>query len=104
MLKGNAEDFLPSLQIGAHGTITNGSNCFPSVLVSIWDNFHKGQYKKAEELHYSLIPILDLMRRRGDAAIPKAALAMMGHPTGPPRKPLSQATEEDKKEKENLLS
>jgi dihydrodipicolinate synthase/N-acetylneuraminate lyase len=44
------------------------------------------------------------MRRRGDVAMPKEALAMMGHPTGPPRRPLPRATEEDKKELKKVLS
>jgi dihydrodipicolinate synthase/N-acetylneuraminate lyase len=43
------------------------------------------------------------MRRRGDAAIPEEALAMMGHPTGPPRRPLPRATEEDIKELKRIL-
>jgi 4-hydroxy-tetrahydrodipicolinate synthase len=84
--------------------VTTGSNCFPSVLVSIWNRFHEGKVAEAEELHYKLLPIIDLMRRRNDVRISKEALDLMGVPVGAPRRPLSPATKADRKELEKILS
>jgi 4-hydroxy-tetrahydrodipicolinate synthase len=78
MLKGMAEDFLPALIICAEGTVTTGSNCFPEKLVSIWDNFHKKNYEKCQELHKDLISISELMRKRMDVRITKEALDLLG--------------------------
>jgi len=103
VLKGFAEDFLPTLRIGAQGTVTTGCNCFPKILVSIWNNFHQGKYEKAEELHFSLLSLLDLMKRGIDVRIAKESLNIMGVQVGPPRKPLTPVNNEEKKELEKIL-
>ena len=104
VLKGYVEDFLPALRIGAQGIVTTGSNFFSNVVGAIYDNFHGGDMKKAEEMHYALLPLVELMRRRNDVRISKEALSLMGHPVGSPRRPLTQATESDRAELRVILS
>jgi 4-hydroxy-tetrahydrodipicolinate synthase len=104
VLKGYAEDFLPSLSIGVQGTVTTGSNYLVRILVAILDNYNRGRYEKALELHNRLLPVLDLMKRKGDVAISKEALDFMGHPVGHPRRPLSPATSADRDALKDMLS
>jgi dihydrodipicolinate synthase/N-acetylneuraminate lyase len=45
---------------------------------------------RARKLHFKLLP---LMKLEGSPVTVKAVLDMLGHPVGPPRKPLMPASE-----------
>ena len=99
-LQGQAQNFLPSLILGSQGSITSILNVVPSIFVDLFDSFTRGNLTKARELHFKLMPLIEL---GGSPVLVKAALDIMGHPVGPPRKPLMKASEnEEKKIKERL--
>jgi len=100
-MQGLAHLFLPSLVLGAQGSITSVLNVAPALFVDLFNSFMKGDLDRARELHFKLMP---LMRLGGSPVIMKAALGMLGHPVGPPRKPLMPATENEKKRISEVLS
>jgi 4-hydroxy-tetrahydrodipicolinate synthase len=100
-MQGLAHLFLPSLVLGAQGSITSVLNVGPALFVDLFDSFTKGNMDRARELHFRLMP---LMKLGGSPVMVKAALEMMGHPMGPPRKPLMPAAENERKKISDVLS
>lgn len=99
-LQGQAQVFLPSLILGAQGSITSILNAVPAVFVDLYDSFMRGDLVKARELHFKLLPLIKL---GGSPVLVKAALEILGHPVGPPRKPLMPATENEKRKIRDTL-
>lgn len=89
-MQGQAALFLPCLHLGAQGSITSIVNAVPSIFVELYDSFVKGQWNRARELHFQMLPLFKL---GGSPVTVKAALELIGHPMGPPRKPLLLANE-----------
>ena len=100
-MQGLAHLFLPSLILGAQGSITSILNAAPAFFVNLFNFFMKGDIIKAQELHFRLMP---LMKLGGSPVMVKAALEMMGHPMGVPRKPLMPASENERKRISDVLS
>ena len=100
-MQGLAQNFLPSLILGAHGSITSILDVAPTIFVDIYDSFMRGDISKARELQFKLLP---LIRLGGSPVLVKAALEFLGHPVGPPRKPLMPATENEKRKIRDTLS
>lgn len=99
--QGQAQNFLPSLILGSQGSITSILNVVPSIFVDLFDSFMTGNLTRARELHFKLMPLIEL---GGSPVLVKAALDILGHPVGPPRKPLMKASENEKKKIKERLS
>jgi len=100
-MQGLAHLFLPSLILGAQGSITSALNVAPALFVDLFDSFMKGNMDRAREMHFRL---MSLMKLGGSPVMVKAALGIMGHPMGPPRKPLMPAAENERKKISDVLS
>jgi len=100
-MQGLAPLFLPSLFLGAQGSITSILNVVPTIFVDLYNSFRMGDMKKARELHFKLLP---LMKLGGSSVTVKAALDIIGVPTGIPRKPLMPATDNEKKKIKDILT
>ncbi|MCX7817289.1 MAG: 4-hydroxy-tetrahydrodipicolinate synthase [Syntrophales bacterium] len=76
----SGDDFFtfPLLCLGGHGVISVISNVAPADMAAMIDAFEAGDINKARELHYKMVPLIDMLFIETNPAPVKAALAMMG--------------------------
>lgn len=74
--------------VGAKGCISVVSNVAPKEMSAMWDAFVAGDWKKARELHYRLLPLSEDLFIEANPVPVKAALAMMGRIADELRAPL----------------
>ena len=107
VLTGTSINFFFALQSGAHGVICPLANLIPETLVSLWDAFHRGEMKKAEEIQFSFPELVTIFASTmRPHALMKEAMRLLGHDMTPVVKsPLPQLTEEQKGfVRENLVT
>ena len=83
--------------LGAKGCISVVSNVAPRDMSAMWDAAAAGDWKKARELHYKLLPLGEELFIEANPVPVKAALAMMGRIADelrPPLYPLAPANRE----------
>ncbi len=75
----SGEDALnfPLLAIGARGFITVTANVAPADVAALYDTFAAGEFEKAKELHYKLLPLNEALFIETNPIPVKAALSMM---------------------------
>ncbi len=103
---GTSFNFFFALQCGAHGVICPIANLIPDTLVSLWDAFHEGDMKKAEEIQFSFPELVTIFASTmRPHAVMKEAMRLLGHDLTPVVKgPLPQLTDEQAKfVRENLV-
>ncbi len=95
---GNDGDTLPILALGGRGVISVASHIVGRELREMIDSFHRGEAKRALELHLKLLPIFKACFVPGspNPCPVKAALRMVGFDVGPPRLPLVEPNAEQK--------
>jgi len=106
VLTGTSINFFFALQSGAHGVICPLANLIPETLVSLWDAFHEGDMKKAEELQFSFPELVTIFASTmRPHAVMKEAMRLLGHDmTRVVKSPLPQLTvEQGKFVRENLV-
>ncbi len=96
VLTGTSINFFFALQSGAHGVICPLANLIPETLVSLWNAFHEGKIKKAEEIQFSFPDLVNVFASTlKPHAMLKEAMRLLGHDMTPVVKsPLPQLTEE----------
>jgi 4-hydroxy-tetrahydrodipicolinate synthase len=103
---GTSINFFFALQSGAHGVICPLANLIPDTLVSLWDAFHEGDMKRAEEIQFSFPELVTIFASTmRPHAVMKEAMRLLGHDMTPVVKsPLPQLTDEQAKfVRENLV-
>ena len=106
VLTGTSINFFFALQSGAHGVICPLANLIPDTLVSLWDAFHEGDIKKAEEIQFSFPELVTIFASTmRPHAVMKEAMRLLGHDMTPVVKgPLPQLTDEQGEfVRENLI-
>lgn len=75
----SGEDALnfPLMAIGAKGFITVTANVAPAEVAALYDTFAAGEFEKAKELHYKLLPLNEALFIETNPIPVKAALSMM---------------------------
>jgi 4-hydroxy-tetrahydrodipicolinate synthase len=98
VLSGTSINFFFALQSGAHGVICPLANLIPETLVSLWDSFHKGEMKEAEEKQFSFPELVTIFASTmRPHAMMKEAMRLLGHDMTPVvKRPLPQLTDEQK--------
>jgi 4-hydroxy-tetrahydrodipicolinate synthase len=88
---------LESLRLGAVGWVGGVANVLPKEHVQLFELACREQDRPAaERLQQQLLPILSMMEGEGKyTQFVKAGCALVGHPVGPPRRPLLPATAEE---------
>jgi len=88
---------LESLWLGAVGWVGGVVNVLPKEHVQLFDlACEEVDRLAAEQLYHQLLPILSLMENEGKyTQFVKAGCALVGHPVGPPRRPLLPPTPEE---------
>ncbi|MFD2044870.1 2,4-dihydroxyhept-2-ene-1,7-dioic acid aldolase [Ornithinibacillus salinisoli] len=95
----------PMLAIGGAGHISATANVAPREVAEIFNKWEAGDVKGAQDLHYELMPLNDVLFRDTNPAPAKAALGMMGKVQPILRKPLDVPSEQIQAEiRETLLS
>ncbi|NTW31501.1 MAG: 4-hydroxy-tetrahydrodipicolinate synthase [Bacteroidetes bacterium] len=74
VLSGDDALTLPLMALGADGVISVVSNAFPSEFSEMVQLCSKGNFKKAQEIHYKLIRIIDALFEEGSPGGIKAVL------------------------------
>jgi 4-hydroxy-tetrahydrodipicolinate synthase len=91
----NGFEFLiiPTLAIGAQGTMGITHNVVPKEMVQIYDYMMANDWKAAAEINQKLYKLNKYMEYEPYPGPIKAALEMIGIEAGPVRKPLTQTSE-----------
>lgn len=93
----SGEDALnfPLLSIGAKGFITVTANIAPKDVSDLYSHFNAGEFEKARDLHYKLMPLNDALFIETNPIPIKAALSMMDKIKYEYRLPLSEMAQEN---------
>jgi 4-hydroxy-tetrahydrodipicolinate synthase len=94
VLSGDDATAFPLFALGARGVISVVSNVAPAQMSAMWDAAAAGDWAKARELHYRLLPLHEGLFVEVNPIPVKAALAMMGRiaeEIRPPLYPLAAA-------------
>jgi len=87
---------LESFVLGAGGWVGGGSNFLPQSHVKLHQlAVEQEDYAAARRLHYRLLPVLAILEGGKYTQMVKAGCGLMGHPVGPPRRPLLPATPDE---------
>jgi 4-hydroxy-tetrahydrodipicolinate synthase len=91
----SGEDHLvyTTLSLGGHGTIAAAAHLHPELFVAMYEATQQGQWARARELHYQLLPMVRALFTEPNPAVIKAALAQQGMITDELRLPMLPATQ-----------
>ena len=78
LLSGDDATAFPLFALGARGVISVVSNVAPKQMSAMWDAAAAGDWKKARELHYRLLPLGEGLFVEANPIPVKTAMAMMG--------------------------
>ena len=78
MLSGDDALTLAIIALGGDGVVSVVSNEAPGMMSAIVDSALEGNLEKAKELHYKLLPLMNVNFIESNPIPVKAALAMMG--------------------------
>ncbi len=87
VLSGNDALILWTLLAGGHGGITAIANILPTVMVSIYQYYLKGDMENAKKAQNSIAQIRDCFKYGNPNSVVKCATNLIGQPVGPCRKP-----------------
>ena len=95
---------LPLMSAGGDGIISVVSNLCPRRIVDLVDAGLSGDFAKARELHYGLLPMFKAAFVDGNPTSIKYAMNFKGLPAGTVRLPLVEVTDSAKKTIESAIS
>jgi len=78
LISGDDSLTLPILSIGGTGVISVVANIVPKDVASLVSEFEKGNIKKAQEIHYKLLPLVKAMFIETNPIPVKTALGLLG--------------------------
>ncbi|MED4205362.1 2,4-dihydroxyhept-2-ene-1,7-dioic acid aldolase [Neobacillus mesonae] len=93
----------PMLTIGGAGSISATANVAPVQVAEMHNAWEEGNYERALELHYDLMPLNDILFADTNPAPVKAALGMMGKIKPVLRKPMDLPTQQLQNEIREVL-
>jgi 4-hydroxy-tetrahydrodipicolinate synthase len=103
VLSGDDATAFPLFALGARGCISVVSNVAPAEMSAMWDAAAAGDWKKARELHYKLLPLSEGLFVEANPVPVKAALAMMGRIADEVRPPLYPLAEQHRDKLRGML-
>jgi len=101
----SGEDYLtyPIITLGGKGVISVASNVAPKMMSEFINAALDGKWKKAKELHYRLYPLFKILFIETNPSPVKAAMQMLGMPSGDPRLPLVRVKKESEEKIKDIL-
>ena len=103
LLSGDDNLTLPVLSVGGVGVVSVVANIVPGDVASLIKAFNDGNLKKAQEIHYDLLPLCKSMFIETNPIPVKAAMGMLGMCSEEVRLPLSPMEPKNKKKLEQAL-
>ncbi len=103
MISGDDALTFPLMALGGEGVISVTSNCAPKHMMEMVNSALAGDFAKAREMHFKLMPLFNAMFLEPNPIPIKAAMDMMGKPSGELRMPLMDMTEGNRKLLENTM-
>lgn len=104
VLAGTGDVIYPTLMLGGRGAIVAIANAAPQLCTEIYEAFLSGDHERAKGLQLRLLPLNDVLTRKYGVVACKEALAIIGKPSGFPKKPLLPLTEEARAEIRGVLT
>ena len=95
LLSGDDTLTLPVLAIGGVGVISVVANIVPKDVLRLIELFNKGDLKKAEELHYKLLPLVKSMFVETNPVPVKTAMGLLDMCSPDLRLPLCSMADEN---------
>lgn len=93
VLSGDDNLVLPQIAVGMEGVISVAANCFTREFTSMVNAALRGDFGEARELHYKLLPGIDMLFAEGNPTGVKYVLSEMGLMKNSLRLPLVAASE-----------
>lgn len=93
ILSGDDFTVYPTLAVGGHGVISVVANAAPRDMADLCDAYFASDMKKANDLHYKLLPLNAAMFYETNPIPVKTALSLMGKVSGEFRLPLCPMSE-----------
>lgn len=84
----------PMLAIGGAGSISATSNVAPAKVAEMHNAWNEGDVKRAQDLHFELMPLNDILFKDTNPAPAKAALGILGKINPTLRMPMDVPTKE----------
>ena len=103
MISGDDALTFPLMALGGEGVISVTSNCAPKQMMEMVNSALAGDFVKAREMHFKMIPLFNAMFLEPNPIPIKAAMDIMGKPSGELRMPLMDMTSENRKLLENTM-
>lgn len=95
LISGDDALTLPVLSIGGVGVISVVANIVPGDVAKMVEEFEKGNLKKAQEIHYKLLPLVKAMFLETNPICVKTAMEILGMCEPELRLPLCPMSEEN---------
>ncbi len=93
ILSGDDDLILPQVAIGMKGVISVAANSYPTTFTAMVNHALKGDFKAAQQLHYSLLPAIKLLFAEGNPTGVKYVLSKKGIIENALRLPLITASD-----------
>ncbi|MGY0694263.1 2,4-dihydroxyhept-2-ene-1,7-dioic acid aldolase [Virgibacillus sp. FSP13] len=93
----------PMLAIGGAGSISATANVAPAKVAEMHNAWNEGDIKRAQDLHFELMPLNDVLFKDTNPAPAKAALGMLGKINPTLRMPMDVPSKELQAEIKNVL-
>jgi 4-hydroxy-tetrahydrodipicolinate synthase len=94
VLAGTDSLILQTLNAGGSGAVAATANMLPEVVVSIYQNWLKGDLEAAQKAQDLLNPLRDTFKHGTLPSVLKKAVELSGIPVGPPKLPVSELSGE----------
>jgi 4-hydroxy-tetrahydrodipicolinate synthase len=104
VLSGDDNLTLPIMALGGKGVISVISNLLPKPLVELVESALKGDFKKAKELHYHLLPLFKAAFIETNPIPIKTMMNLVGMKAGPCRLPLCNMQPHNLEKVKKILS
>ncbi|MGE4275087.1 MAG: 4-hydroxy-tetrahydrodipicolinate synthase, partial [Candidatus Methanomethylophilaceae archaeon] len=103
VLSGDDSLTFAMLAMGGNGVISVGSNCAPGLVGDMVRAAISGDLVRAREMHFRLLPLFRVLFREPNPIPVKAAMRMMGNPSGSLRLPLMDLSPVHEEELRSVL-
>jgi len=103
VLSGDDATAFPLFALGGRGVISVVSNVAPREFSAMWDAAAAGDWNKARELHFKLLPLSEGLFVEANPVPVKAALSMMGRMADELRPPLYPLAEQHREKIRGML-
>jgi 4-hydroxy-tetrahydrodipicolinate synthase len=105
VLSGDDANTLPMMEIGARGVISTVANVAPAPVAALVRAHAAGDHARARQLHYSLLPLCQVLFLESNPIPVKTALAILGRiPNAVMRLPLTEISKANRDRLEAVLA